>query len=171
MVENIVRIGGKKSWLTELSPFPSMLPKLLLSVGLPFTKQFWVFYQSLEKALENIEKRKSDHYFLLFSPLPAELKGTFGLHSVCGSLSVRPSVSPHFYQINSLPNYKILRLVRIESIHRWILNEKLNHRGGLGVTASASWVGGHLFNPWPRQTKVLKTGSSGFAPSRSGLLE
>ena len=33
------------------------------------------------------------------------------------------------------------------------------------------WAGGCGFDPWLQQTKVYKTGSSGFAPWRSGLWE
>ena len=40
---------------------------------------------------------------------------------------------------------------------------------GLVVRASASWVGGREFDPRPRQTKVFKTGSSGFPAWRSEL--
>ena len=35
-------------------------------------------------------------------------------------------------------------------------------RSGLLVTASASWLVDRGFDPQPRQTKVFKTGSSGF---------
>ena len=46
-----------------------------------------------------------------------------------------------------------------------------DRRGSLVVRASASWTGGRDFDPRPRQTKVYKTGSSGFPPWRSGLWE
>ena len=36
------------------------------------------------------------------------------------------------------------------------------HRGGLVVRAVALLVGDRGFDPWPRQTKIFKTGRSGF---------
>ena len=44
-----------------------------------------------------------------------------------------------------------------------------DRRGDLVVRASASRAEGRGFDPWPRQTKVFKTGSSGLPPWRSGL--
>ena len=39
------------------------------------------------------------------------------------------------------------------------------------VRVSTLCVGGREFDPWLRQTKVFKTGSSGFSPWHSGLWE
>ena len=41
--------------------------------------------------------------------------------------------------------------------------------GGQVVRASALWAGVCVFNLQPRQTKVFKTGGSGFPPWCSGL--
>ena len=51
------------------------------------------------------------------------------------------------------------------------LGKYFYHGGGLVVRASALWAGGHGFDLRPRQTKVFKTGSSGFSPWSSGFWE
>ena len=51
------------------------------------------------------------------------------------------------------------------------LFQRIDRRGGLVVRASASRAAGRGFDPRLRQTKGLKTGSSGFPPWRSGLWE
>ena len=60
--------------------------------------------------------------------------------------------------------YYIIILLAVKS-------ESGNRRGGLVVRASASRAGGRGFDSWLRQTKVFKTGGSGFPPWRSGLWE
>ena len=46
-----------------------------------------------------------------------------------------------------------------------------DRRGGLAVRASTLCAGGRGFDPQLQQTKVFKTGSSGFPPWRSGMWE
>ena len=78
----------------------------------------------------------------------------------------------HIYTLVFIDVYTADPSYTLSFFHRFFSFPCIFHsHGGLVVRASALWAGDHVFDPRLRQTKVFKTGISGFPPRLSGLWE